>query len=343
MVDSHRRVLLIGSLPYTSADEAFDAIGPPLASYAKSLPDGEAQGWINFPANALLKSPSFEQSDREYRLQAELPAFRFLRLKPGVQPAQAEIPPIGYDQIALHSYQVFKAARAAGKIAPGTRFQVSLPTPFGVLGVYLIAEDVPNVLPRFEEIYMRDVDNILQSIPAEDLSMQWDVAVEIVGALEGHTPGLLEHAPKEYIAEAIARISDRIPEPVELGLHYCYGNPGGHHIIQPKDTNVMVDFSNQILDRTRRQFGWVHMPVPQDRKDEAYFAPLGHLALDDQTTFCLGLVHLGDGLEGSRKRLEARRSTLLIQGLASPGSVACATSNRRTCLPCSSCTSRLGP
>ena len=68
MPESRRRVLLIGSLPYKSVEEVFDAIGPALGGYAKSLPDGEAQGWVNFPANALWKSPMFEQSDREHRL-----------------------------------------------------------------------------------------------------------------------------------------------------------------------------------------------------------------------------------------------------------------------------------
>ena len=116
------------------------------------------------------------------------PPFRFLRLKPGVEPANVEFPSIGYDEIALHSYESFKAAREAGKIAPGTRFQVSLPTPFGVLGVYVIPEDITRILPRFEEAYMREVDTILKSIPHDDLSMQWDIAVEIVGALEAHTP-----------------------------------------------------------------------------------------------------------------------------------------------------------
>jgi len=281
--ESRRRVLLIGSLPYKSVEEVFDAIGPALGGYAKSLPDGEAQGWVNFPANALWKSPMFEQSDREHRLQPDIPPFRFLRLKPGVEPANVEFPSIGYDEIALHSYESFKAAREAGKIAPGTRFQVSLPTPFGVLGVYVIPEDITRILPRFEEAYMREVDTILKSIPHDDLSMQWDIAVEIVGALEAHTPGLLQLTPKAHLAEAIARVADRIPEEVELGLHYCYGSPGGRHIIQPKDTSVMVDFNNMVLERTRRPIAWVHMPVPQNRKDDAYFAPLRNLVLDDGT------------------------------------------------------------
>jgi hypothetical protein len=45
------------------------------------------------------------------------------------------------------------------------------------------------------------------------------------------------------------------------------------------------------------------MPVPRDRSDEAYFAPLRGLHLRPETELCLGLVHYTDGLDGTRRRL----------------------------------------
>jgi hypothetical protein len=47
----------------------------------------------------------------------------------------------------------------------------------------------------------------------------------------------------------------------------------------------------------------VHMPVPRNRRDEAYFKPLAQLALRPETELCLGLMHYTDGVEGTKERL----------------------------------------
>ena len=49
------------------------------------------------------------------------------------------------------------------------------------------------------------------------------------------------------------------------------------------------------------------MPVPRDRADDAYFAPLAGLRLRPETELCLGLVHHTDGVEGTRRRLATAR------------------------------------
>lgn len=51
----------------------------------------------------------------------------------------------------------------------------------------------------------------------------------------------------------------------------------------------------------------IHMPVPRNRKDEGYFAPLENLALPSGTSLALGLVHYTDGVAGSRERLSVAR------------------------------------
>jgi hypothetical protein len=47
------------------------------------------------------------------------------------------------------------------------------------------------------------------------------------------------------------------------------------------------------------------MPVPQNRSDDAYFAPLARLKLRPETEFFLGLVHDTDGIDGALKRVRA--------------------------------------
>jgi hypothetical protein len=58
------------------------------------------------------------------------------------------------------------------------------------------------------------------------------------------------------------------------------------------------------------------MPVPRDRSDDAYFAPLKNLRLKSETELSLGLVHHTDGVAGTRKRLAAAEKLIKNFSLA---------------------------
>jgi hypothetical protein len=118
-------------------------------------------------------------------------------------------------------------------------------------------------------------------------------------------PGTEGRFSLEYLSDSISRLVNHIPSAVEVGLHFCYGNPGGRHVIEPDDTGLMVRFVNAIVPLVARPINWVHMPVPIYRDDYAYFAPLQRMRLDRGTEFYLGLVHLKDGLEGARRRVDS--------------------------------------
>jgi hypothetical protein len=90
-----------------------------------------------------------------------------------------------------------------------------------------------------------------------------------------------------------------VPVEVELGLHLCYGDPGHKHVVEPKDTNLMVDFTNKLVATIKHPIAWVHMSVPREREDVAYFAPLKGLKIDPRTELYLGLVHRTDGVAGA--------------------------------------------
>ena len=47
----------------------------------------------------------------------------------------------------------------------------------------------------------------------------------------------------------------------------------------------------------------MHMPVPRDRADDAYFEPLNQLAMPPETRLILGLVHHTDGVAGTKGRM----------------------------------------
>ena len=54
-----------------------------------------------------------------------------------------------------------------------------------------------------------------------------------------------------------------------------------------------------------RSIEMIHMPVPKERHDDAYFAPLGNLKMRPETTLALGLVHYTGGIEGTQMRIAA--------------------------------------
>jgi hypothetical protein len=55
------------------------------------------------------------------------------RLAANKEPGDLQLGPLGYAKAALESYGVFHGWRERGAFRPGTRFQVSLPTPFAVV------------------------------------------------------------------------------------------------------------------------------------------------------------------------------------------------------------------
>jgi hypothetical protein len=69
----------------------------------------------------------------------------------------------------------------------------------------------------------------------------------------------------------------------------------------------MIDFANRLARQIKRPMQLVHMPVPRNRSDDAYFEPLKQLKLRPETELCLGLVHHTDGVEGTKRRLETAK------------------------------------
>lgn len=303
--DVVRPTLLVGSFPYRDARETLRVSGPLLAGYAKRLTDGEAQGWTVFAARTI---PDAEGVEREPSI-LDLPNRRVLRYRVS-QDGTARRPrfrPAGYEEVVASSYAVFRELRDTGVIASGTRFQQSLPTPLGVIAQHFISPHVPLVLDHFQDAHFADVQGVLERVPHADLALQWDVAVEVINCLERQDPILAELYPLEAVAARIAAAVDFIPADVEVGIHLCYGNPGGRHVLEPQDLSKVVALCNAVCAQVSRPLDWVHMPVPVERNDEPYFAPLAELAMQKDTELYLGLVHLRDGLEGGTRRITAAK------------------------------------
>jgi hypothetical protein len=310
-----RPVLLVGSVPLESSAAVIEVVAASLGGLVKRIPDGEVGSrtrWIMCQQDVVKSAKGLVPgSTREIA-----PGYvKYLyRVPGGGKSTDVEFGPLGYSASALKSYEDFVRLRAQGRIPNGVRFQVSLPTSFAIGMMFIEPDSVALVWPRYEARLNQEVAEILRGIPHKDLAIQWDVCVEIVTVLEN--PEMQKKFPADQLAASIARSSDQIPANVELGVHLCYGDPGHKHMVDPKDTAIMVELTNKLVVAVKRHLSWVHMPVPRDRDDAAYFAPLRNLKLAPGTELYLGLVHITDGIDGALRRIATARKVVTDFGIA---------------------------
>ena len=307
--DKPRHVHLIGSVPLANAREAFETVSAALGTRLKRIPDGETGergDWITWLEPVFANSPALEKSGGVFRLHATAPPRIRYRLKPGMAAAQVTFDNLFYADIALRSYRDFAELKRQGKIPAQCRFQVDLVPAHSVLWLYL-QDDLHQPLdPVYNEAVKREIDKIAAAIPHDQLAIQFDVASAVFARLERNDAssyGRSKLEMQERFSAILADLANRVPRGIELLFHFCYGDSNHRHVVEPTDMADMVEMANRLTKAVTRPIELIHMPVPRDRADEAYFAPLKALALAPQTELCLGLVHHTDGVAGTRKRL----------------------------------------
>lgn len=321
-----REVHLVGSVPLSSADAVFRTASAALGELLPRLPDGETglrKNWINFQFGVLARHRAFEFTGPpvdpdELALESDGRGadyqFTPLRLRPGASAGDLQFGSLGYAENALESYRLFAELKRAGAIHRGARFQVSLPTPLAPVAVFVVPEDLFAVFPAYARALGGELDRILAGIPHDELAIQWDIAVEL-----GLWEGLFPPPPGDWkgmLLGQMAELGDRVPAGATLGYHLCYGDRGHKHFAEPKDTANLVEIANGIAAGLRRSLEWLHLPVPKERDDDAYYAPLARLALPPGARLFLGLVHRTDGMEGARRRIAAAERVVSGFGVA---------------------------
>lgn len=307
--------LLVGSVPLQDSQSVFQLAGTELGRYLSRIPDGETgdrSNWIRWQFAVLAETPQLEAvtfSADSYGKTATQ-----VRLRNGFSAAEIEFGPLGYSAAAEASYQQFAKQKEAGFIPTDCRFQVSLPTPLAPIQFYVAAEDRANIEPMYEAKLLQELETIIDTIPARELAIQWDTAAEF-GIIEGLFPSFLNEIRSDILARLI-RLGNAVPAEIELGYHLCYGDSDHKHFTEPEDTGHLVDITNGIVAGLDRTLNWVHMPVPKERFDQAYYLPLQSLSLHAETELYLGLIHYSDGVEGARKRIEAAKTVINDFGVA---------------------------
>ncbi len=311
----HRPIHLVGSVPLRNEEEVFRTASTILGDDIKRIPDGETgvrTNWIGWQIAVFARNPALEpvpDIDKEYGQLVQY------RLRSDRSAQDITFDNLGYADVAIASYQTFARLKQEGAIAPATRFLVCLPTPLAPISGFVAPAAQAAVEPAYEARMLAEMEQICAAIPHDQLAIQWDTAVEFA-LWEGVVWKTHFVDTHQGIIDRLVRIGERVPADVEMGYHLCYGDAGHQHFVQPKDATNLTTVANAVSARVQRPINWIHMPVPRDRSDDAFFAPLKHLALHPETELYLGLVHLTDGVEGTQKRIAAAERAVTNFGVA---------------------------
>jgi hypothetical protein len=310
-------VHLVGSIGLDNVPEIFRTLGKNLGRRLKRVPDGEVGGrrlWVSW------QYPLFRANPFLVATENARPRTGFLELKiaDGVKPEEITFGELGYSREARASYLDFVAARQRGELPKDVRFQVCLPTPFAVVNSFCTVEDGPAVERAYEKAMLQEIETLCASIPHDDLAIQWDICIEMVfwdgQDYRGRTKRT--DVTNESILARTARICLPIPADVELGIHLCYGDFEAKHFVEPKDAGKMTEFANALAAAIKHPIAFLHMPVPVNRTDDAFFEPLQDLRVDEETEVYLGVVHAADGKDGTNKRISVAGKYLKGFGIA---------------------------
>jgi hypothetical protein len=306
-------IYLVGSVPMADEDAVFRTVSTALGPRLKRIPDGETGergDWITWLETLFATNPAFEDSGETFGVHEQSRKFRRYKLRAGVRPEDVRFGNLLYADIAAKSYKRFKALRDEGVIAPGTRFQVDLVPAHSVLWLFVVDREQAALDPMYNAALAEEAGRIAAAIPHADLAIQYDVASAVFARLErGETSayGKDKAEMQTHFVAILTRLAEAVPRGVDLLFHFCYGDSNHRHVVEPTDMGDMVEMANRLSAAIKRPIELIHMPVPRDRDDDAYFAPLTQLRMHPETQLCLGLVHYTDGLEGTRRRLATAR------------------------------------
>jgi hypothetical protein len=325
VIKMNKELLLVGSIPLTTAEDVIKMFGPPLGQYLQAMPDGEIgtrRWWVvrlsfevfnNHPDIEVIKRPARDNGIERLTPRDRSDMWTF-RVRPGVNHVDFGEPGwrLGFARDAINSYFVFKTLRAEGFLPNELRFQVSLPLVNSVIrkSTFTEAGDLEKIRPGYEEALKAEIENIVSCIPNNDLAIQFDCSHEITD-VNGGIPGEPIGGAIERNIGQIQRLSTSVPKEINLGLHLCFGTFGGWPRFAPNTLGPTVEFAQAILSRVPRTLDWINIPT-LDTTEENFYAPLQNLK-NSPTRIFLGSIHSLSNLE---TRLRIAKSFLPRFGLS---------------------------
>ncbi|MFT5116286.1 MAG: hypothetical protein ACI8P9_005653 [Parasphingorhabdus sp.] len=332
---TNRDLVLVGNCAYDTAEQTFKAMGGKLGEHLNYLPDGEIGeriSWISHiayrvymghPDIETLERPLGDNGVEAWKAGVNGTTWKF-RVRDGVEQVRFGEPGwrLGYARDAINSYFVFKTLKKDGVIPSHVRFQISLPFVSSAVRLYFLdPADHPKIEPAIAELLRLEVKTIIDNLPADDIAIQWDCAIEdtviekALNAAGGEVTDEVEQIAISMFAPAAA-LNGEIPAEVPIGYHACYGTSGGWPRREPQDLAGAVLLLNAAVAQSGRATQWLHLPTVKSDSD-VYFKPLANLRAEGARVY-LGLIHALHDEHGMQQQIEWASKWLDDFGIAAP-------------------------
>lgn len=315
-----RGCLLVGSVPLPDAETAFRDAMAAMPERLKRIPDGETgvRHWFTYFQGALFGACPDMMTKFELNKMVNNEVFTSEQIDQGISKLKEKPLETGYDTAAFESYAVFKQLRSEGVIPQGVRFQVCLPTPASVIGAFIQQAFQPKVEPIYKDALHRAAQNIQASIPHEDLSIQFDLAIDTAYWEGVYLKPWFDNV-KEYTIDYISRMISWVAPDVEVGIHNCYGDMEHKHWFEPTSLQAVSERGLRLLERAPHRIDYFHVPVPISALGslDQYLAPVKELSEKLKAQggeLYLGLIHKDP--EATRKMIEVAKTYVSDFGVA---------------------------
>jgi hypothetical protein len=315
-------LLLVGSVPAGSTEQALRAGAASFGDLVFALPDGETgprSAWVGYEREYLVRPNPAIETVAETTSPTGIPRHMYETPVFGLRPGVAAVHWDSWPRVdeAIASWQVFAALRDEGAIPAGLRFQVGLPFPVSALNGLRadFAADYPVAARGYADLAAREIARLADAVGPRNLAIQWDIAYETLD-IEGVLPWT-RGGGWDRFAAAVDTLPRLVPEDVLVGYHLCYGTFPEWPMYEARDMSVLVRMANYAAAASGRPADWVHMAGPRylRSEDESFFAPLADLRTGGARIF-LGIVLPLDGAAGLRRREATARKFLTDFGVA---------------------------
>src|SRR5262245_17351299 len=191
-------LLLVGSIPLDTPQEVFESFGAPLGRYLVAMPDGEVgprRHWISrvhyqvlaaHPELEVVQHPAPDRDGVERQAPRNAADAWWFKVRDGVQAVRFGDRGwrLGFARDAINSYFVFRIMKEKGVLPPHLRFQVSIPMVNSALPprIFPNPADLEKIRPGYESATRAEVAKIVETIPNDELAIQWDCSTEIQDA-----------------------------------------------------------------------------------------------------------------------------------------------------------------
>lgn len=324
MTELKRQVLLVGSMPFASEEDAMSRALDALGAGLWALPDGEIgeksekyplgnrAAWVQAIIDVCEQdTENWEVVYPGVRGESGFPTGYGTgpRLKPKRSPADM------HKHLDFHwleyfqkSYPIFKRLREQRGMTD-LKFQVGLPTGMGSTFGLMGPINGLRYASAFNKRMAYEANEMLKIADPGDLIFQLEVPGEL--AMAYRMPKFLVNLSLRTVLGLVKQIEPKAP----FGVHFCFGDLNNEALTTADTLDKMVHFSNRLVDKWPKthELCYLHYPLAEAADppplEAAYYEALKNIILPPQVRFVAGFVH--------DKRSEAEHQQILetIEGI----------------------------